>query len=624
MARAVLRRLRVSGFGLEDAEITFGPKLTLITGRSETGKTHIVECLDFALGDGGQPKEIPERDGYDEVALELEHDGSPYVISRRMSTPDDARIFAGPLDEWDGQAGKPYPVSISGAPESSETLSGWLLEVSDFDVNAPIIKSQKGKYQRLSFRTFAPMAIVDEESIITSDSPILSAQGTEHTANRSIFGIVLTGLTPTLEEVEEIRQAHQRREEAGQRLGILDPMIAEVRRAIEDNGAPRSQIEADLKRLEEELAEVSETVTKSGERARAMMGERNRALHAADKASREAAANRDLQDRFQLLRQHYEVDVRRLEFVMEGGHFFHQIAASHCPTCGREIAIGGDLDCHPESAEFLDIEKAARAEIAKLSPRLKDLDVALEEAAGREAAEEQIADQARKRAEELDREIEEVANPSATAARGRVADVTARRRTLEEQLLRFRELDRYQAARQQADAIFGESVEGYRPGQDAESLTALAAQVEQLLLAWHFPVISDVRWERKDDDLIIDGKRRRSFGKGVRAITHTAFTVGLMLHCLKHDTPHPGFAILDSPLTPYKGEEDEIEDPELTAEVRPGLLHSLATLEIDAQTIIVENIDPPDSLRAEAVVHEFGGSDGSGRAGFYPPRSAGS
>lgn len=624
MVRAVLRRLRVSGVGLDDAEIAFGPKLTLITGRSDTGKTHIVECLDFALGDGGQPKEIPERDGYDMVALELEHDGSIYVISRRISTPENSQIFAGPLDEWDGQAGEPYPVSISGAPQPLDTLSGWLLEVSGFDVNAPVISNKKGKHQRLSFRTFAPMAIVDEESIITSDSPILSQQGTEHTANRSIFGIVLTGHTPTLEEVEGIRQAHERREKAGQRLGILDPMIAEVRRAIENDGAPRSQLEADLERLEEELAEVSETVTKSGERARAMMGERNRSLHAADKANREAGANRDLQDRFRLLRQHYEVDVRRLEFVMEGGHFFQQIDASHCPTCGREIEIGGELDCHPESAEFLDIENAARAEIAKLSPRLKDLAVALEEAVEREVAEEQVADQARERAEELDREIEEVANPSAAAARGRVADVTARRRSLEEQLLRFRELDRYLAARQQADAIFGESVEGYRPGQDAESLTALATQVEQLLLAWHFPVISDVRWERKVDDLVIDGKQRRAFGKGVRAITHTAFTVGLMLHCLKHDTPHPGFAVLDSPLTPYKGAEDEIDDPELTAEVRPALLHSLATLEIDAQTIIVENIDPPESLRAEAEVHVFGGSDGPGRAGFYPPRSAGS
>jgi len=200
--------------------------------------------------------------------------------------------------------------------------------------------------------------------------------------------------------------------------------------------------------------------------------------------------------------------------------------------------------------------------------------------------------------------------------------VTTKRRSLEDQLLRFRELDRYLAARQQADAIFEESVEGYRPGQDADSLAALATRVEQLLVAWHFPVISDVRWDRKSDDLVIDGKQRRAFGKGVRAITHTAFTVGLMLHCLEHDTPHPGFAVLDSPLTPYKGATDEIDDPELTAEVRPALLHSLATLDDEAQTIIIENIDPPDSLRHEATVHDFVGPDGPGRRGFYPPKEA--
>lgn len=622
MPRALLRRLRVSGVGVDDAEVEFGPKLTLITGRSDTGKTHIVECLDFALGDGGLPKEIPERDGYDEIALEMQHDGSVYVISRRMSTPDTVRIFTGALDDWDGRAGETFAASIGQAPRSSETLSGWLLQKSGFDVDAPIISNKKGKHQRLSFRTFAPMAIVDEESIITSKSPILSPQRTEHTANRSIFGIVLTGHTPTIEEVEEIRQAHDRREKANERLEVLDPMIEEVRSAIESEGGSRSQLEADLRRLEQELAEVSETVTKSGERAKALMGERNRALHEADKANREALANRDLQSRFHLLKQHYEVDVRRLEFVMEGGHFFHQIAASHCPTCGQEIELGDEAKCHPESAEFLDIEKAAGVEITKLAPRMKDLDVAIEEAAEREAAEARIAEQARKRAEALDQEIEEVANPSAAAARQRVAAVTANRRSLEDKLLRFRELDRYLAAREQADAIVQESVDGYRPGQNAESLSALATQVEELLLAWRFPVLSEVRWDTRADDLVIDGKQRRAFGKGVRAITHTALTVGLMLHCLKHDTPHPGFAVLDSPLTPYKGTAEQIEDSELPAEVRPALLHSLATLDDEAQAIIIDNIDPPESLRDEAVVHEFVGPEGPGRAGFYPPRNS--
>jgi AAA domain len=619
MARTTLVQLRVSGANRVPAEVSFGPGLTLITGRSDTGKTHIVECIDFALGSGSTPKEIPQRDGYDQVSLELTHGSSRYVISRRISAPDLATIYEGSLGDWDGQEGDAIPVSIKDANRAPKTLSGWLLKLSEFDVEAPIISNQKGKSQRLSFRTFAPMAIVDEEAIITSDSPVLAKQKTEHTANRSIFAILLTGKAPTVEEVEEIRQAHERRQQAGERLEVLDPMIDELREEIEASKSTRSQLEADLKRLEQELAEVSEVVSKSGDRARGLLGERNRALVAADTAKREASSNRELQSRFKLLREHYKSDVSRLEFVMEGGHFFHQLAASHCPTCGRQIDPEGDLDCHPESAEYLDIERAARAEIEKLTPRMGDLEVAIAEAADREHVAAEEAQTARNRAAELDQEIEEVANPSAKDARGRIATITARRRTLEEHLLRYRELDRYQAARQEADVTLHEGAERYRPGQDAEALNALAKRVESLLVSWTFPVKSDVRFDVGTDDIVIDGKRRGAFGKGVRAITHSAFTVGLMLYCLEQGTPHPGFAVLDSPLTPYKGSSEEIADPELPASVRPGLLHSLATQSSDVQTIVIDNIDPPEGLAGEAIVHEFVGHSSAGRAGFYPP-----
>ncbi len=619
MARTTLVQLRVSGANRVSAEVNFGPGLTLITGRSDTGKTHIVECIDFALGSGSTPKEIPQRDGYDQVSLELTHGSSRYVISRRISAPDLATIYEGSLGDWDGQEGDAIPVSIKDANRAPKTLSGWLLKLSEFDVEAPIISNQKGKSQRLSFRTFAPMAIVDEEAIITSDSPVLAKQKTEHTANRSIFAILLTGKAPTVEEVEEIRQAHERRQQAGERLEVLDPMIDELREEIEASKSTRSQLEADLKRLEQELAEVSEVVSKSGDRARGLLGERNRALVAADTAKREASSNRELQSRFKLLREHYKSDVSRLEFVMEGGHFFHQLAASHCPTCGRQIDPEGDLDCHPESAEYLDIERAARAEIEKLTPRMGDLEVAIAEAANREHVAAEEAQTARNRAAELDQEIEEVANPSAKDARGRIATITARRRTLEEHLLRYRELDRYQAARQEADVTLHEGAERYRPGQDAEALNALAKRVESLLVSWTFPVKSDVRFDVGTDDIVIDGKRRGAFGKGVRAITHSAFTVGLMLYCLEQGTPHPGFAVLDSPLTPYKGSSEEIADPDLPASVRPGLLHSLATQSSDVQTIVIDNIDPPAGLAGEAIVHEFVGHSSAGRAGFYPP-----
>src|SRR3546814_5448790 len=53
-------------------------------------------------------------------------------------------------------------------------------------------------------------------------------------------------------------------------------------------------------------------------------------------------------------------------------------------------------------------------------------------------------------------------------------------------------------------------------------------------------------------DLIIDGKRRRNNGKGVRAITHAAFKVALLTFCRSRGLPHPGFLVLDTPLITYR------------------------------------------------------------------------
>jgi AAA domain len=617
MSRLQIRALRVSGVDRANAEIDFGPRLTLVTGKSDTGKTHIVECLDFALGAESIPKKIPERKGYDLVAIEVVADASSYVLARRFSDPDNVTIYEGGFDDWNGEDGEAVKATLKGARDATETLSNWLLERSDFDVSVPVVRNQRGEHQRLSFRTFAPMVLVDEAAVISPGSPILSSQSTQHTANRSIFGIVMTGKSPTLEEVEGIRRAHERRETAGQRLLVLDPMIEDLRAEISNGEVRRGELESELERLERELAEVSEVVSRSGQRAREFMGARNRALVEVQENERKAQASRDLQSRFALLNKHYVADVRRLEFVVEGGHFFQQIAASHCPTCGSPIGADSE-ECHPESADYRKIEKSARAEIQKLAPRMEDLKNAMADAEAEEALAVANAKAVREHAARLDREIEEVANPSAQSARKRVGEITARRRILEDQLLRFRELDRYLAARQEADIIAHQPIERFRPEQDAPSLVKLSSEIKKLLVKWKFPVDSDLTFDIKTDDLVIDGKARSAFGKGARAITHTGFTVGLMAHCLSAGTPHPGFVIIDSPLTPYKGTVDHVDDPELTAEVHPALLHSLATLDNEAQTIVIENIDPPDAIRSEAIVHEFVGAEEEGRSGFYP------
>jgi hypothetical protein len=582
---------------------------------SDTGKTHVFECIDYALASGGTPRELPESKGYEKVVLELRKDETTYVIARSLTDGDTATLFPGPLTEWDGQSGDVVKVHVS-PQDPLATLSGWLLALSNFDVAAPVISNQRGKTQTLSFRRVAPLVLVSEKDVIETTSPVLPTQVVQQTASRSVFQMLLTGAAPSPEEVEAIQNAHRAQEAATQRIDALQPIIEELREEIKESGFKRIELETDLDRIDKELANLSETVSESGNMVRALMAARNKALSAADAAHRKASAARELEERFGLLAQHYRADVGRLEFVLEGGHFFQQIAASHCPTCGRKLDLGPE--CHPEAAGFDQIERAARAEIKKLQPRMGDLDKAIRDATTEAQQELDEATHSRKRAKQLDSEIAEVANPTAAAARGRVRTITQRRRELEGNLLRFRELDRYIKAMQEASAVASKAVDRYRPEQDVPSLKSFADEAQGLLAAWKFPLLADVFFSIETDDLVIDGKHRKAFGKGARAVTHAAFTIGLMKYCLSASTPHPGFVAIDSPLTPFRGIKDDVEDPALTEDVHKSFLYSLATSTGDGQTVIIENVPAPDAIRGHAMIHEFSGPDGPGRRGFYP------
>ena len=87
------------------------------------------------------------------------------------------------------------------------------------------------------------------------------------------------------------------------------------------------------------------------------------------------------------------------------------------------------------------------------------------------------------------------------------------------------------------------------------------AQVTQRLLrAWGFPGAGRVHFDSSAKDSVIDGQRS---GKGVRAITHAAMTIGLMEFCRENDLPHIGSVVIDSPLLAYR-EPESAENSALT------------------------------------------------------------
>jgi hypothetical protein len=149
--------------------------------------------------------------------------------------------------------------------------------------------------------------------------------------------------------------------------------------------------------------------------------------------------------------------------------------------------------------------------------------------------------------------------------------------------------------------------------------TSFARQFEKLLKAWHFPGAERVYFDPKARDLVINDKARAARGKGLRAITHAAFTITLLEYCREHKLPHPGFAVLDSPLLTYRapeGAEDDLSGTDLNER----FYDYLAETSDDRQIIIVENTDPPEKVRSRPQMEMFTKNPHSGRYGFFPRR----
>ena len=153
-------------------------------------------------------------------------------------------------------------------------------------------------------------------------------------------------------------------------------------------------------------------------------------------------------------------------------------------------------------------------------------------------------------------------------------------------------------------------------GLSSSTTDAFAQKVEAILKSWNFPDSDRVFFEEKTHDLVISGKRRGARGKGMRSITHAAFSVGLLEFCKENELAHPGFLVLDSPLLAYREPESKEDDLSGT-DVQEKFYSDLAKWDV-RQIIVIENVDPPDEIRSRPTSVMFSKSLEQGRYGFFP------
>lgn len=152
-----------------EASIAFKPGVNVICGASETGKSFLAEAIDFMLG-ASKLKEIPERQPYGNIALEMRSSERDHWLLERSIAGGDFRL----ADLGSAAHSEPIILKQSHAHDRTDNLSGFLLDRLGLLGKRILKSSTKGTTQSLSFRNLARLIIVQEGEIQQTGSPFWS------------------------------------------------------------------------------------------------------------------------------------------------------------------------------------------------------------------------------------------------------------------------------------------------------------------------------------------------------------------------------------------------------------------------------------------------------------------
>jgi hypothetical protein len=587
-----------------NAEVQFREGLNVVSGPSDTGKTFIVQCIDYMLGGKDIPESIPEAAPYETVRLALNvSDDDEVVLERSIRGGDFKLVSPRKADRH---------LSAKHSAGGKDSVSQYLLGLSAL-TEKKVRKNKQGATREVSFRDLARLILVDEETIISKTSPILTGQYTTGTAESAIFRLLLTGVddgslvSSEDPKVTKVKQAGK--------VEMLELLLNQTKERIVE-----MQLPGDVKAWQGQLAQI-ETLFEAAQKelaveqqnAAQLEGQRRAELNTLRQLESRSGVLKELQRRFALLEEQYLSDLRRLESIAEAGARLGQMNAEHCAVCG---AMAEHHEHQKAESAPEDVAQSCLVEADKIRLLISDLHLTRADNDRQIARLDELSTQAKVRARAVATELAEMLKPRVEVALLRLRESQtsrdAYRRALELNG-RVNELQGLLAGL--ALAVPGKGAELASARVRSDEAEAFSQEVESLLRSWHFPGLDRVTFSEGDQDIVISGRTRASHGKGVRAIAHAAFNLALLKFCLKGEMPHPGFVLIDSPLVVYR--EPDTDEGGFSHDVKDAFYQSIAEDFRSSQVIIFENEDPPSELGANANIIRFTGAP-HGRQGFIP------
>ncbi|WP_155929021.1 hypothetical protein [Mycolicibacterium sp. CBMA 234] len=505
------------------------------------------------------------------------------------------------------------PERVLGATNAGkDSLSKYLLELLGLD-GMRLRTNVYNKTRDLSIRDVARLTVIGETKIQSETPPALSGRHTDRTVEISAFKLLLEGIDDS--NLEQLPSRNERRQAATAKVEVVDSIIARLQRRLESA--------ADVRVLQDQLNRLNTSIRQQNMSVAKVSDERRKAANQLAQQGQVSADTKKritdigvLEARFLLLLAKYESDLARLDMVGEAGTILGLFTPGVCVVCGADPAHQSHNDHIPQdSTNFAESVDAERRKTELLAAELISAIADLRAERERLAAHLLHIGDSIGSLRAAVRRLDDFLAPQTSD----LTELADKRSMLESLLSSYSEIAELEKLKVAIEADRKSEKDQASTSLDFATLRRFSDAVAGRLTAWAVPDGGRVYYDRNEQDLVAGDQLRSAHGKGVRAVLHSAFTLGLAEFCYDNGLPHPGFVVVDSPLVTYRPPKPgEAIDAETLPRTVAEEFYSDVERGLSGQVIIMENTDPPQGLSEDSVDVFFSGVEGEGRTGFFP------
>ena len=557
-----------------DASVSFGKGLTIIQGRSDTGKTCVAKCIDFIFGS----QELSPFKGsaqYDGVTMIVEaNDQEGELTLHRFVGKKQVQVTSTINYIESGT----YDIDYRKGSKNSPLNEIWL-KLIGIQEEIMVVKNIRFEPSRLTWRNLLRILYLDENRVDDSDS-IVEPQSRyyDNTLFLSSLLYLITGKTFDETDAQEKKEITKARRAAVEEY---------VTRKIYDIAERKKQLEEELHiyegmDIEAIIEQATIALLKTRQLIDQALSESKELLSEILDTEQKAAECEVLLTRYHRLSTQYKSDIHRLSLIVEGEEAYKKVPEpTKCPYCEGNITPQKRAS-YIESSKF-EMERTI-AQLEGLEQTIKDVENRKDEINSeldilkqkRNDLETIVNDELRPQEYEQNNTIE--AYKTYLRIESEISIIESYASTFDKDLATLENS-------KSKDKILEYHPKEYFGNDFSDTMSEYA---NDILRECGYYDLLNAHFNFDTFDIEVNGEdKRSSHGKGYRSYLNSVMIMMLRKYLANKAKYDPHFFIIDTPL---HGFDDSIND-NMPESMRNGLFRYFINHQDEGQLIIIENLD---------------------------------